>query len=296
MADRIGLGIALQFLAVMLFAGMASLVKALGDDYSTGQLLFFRSLPALLPLFLYLPSQGGWRALATRRPALQALRALAGLGSIFFGFYALAHMQLADYVALSFTAPIFGTLLSIPFLGEKVGVWRLGACLVGFLGILIMVGPGGEALDVYTLLAILAALLYGVVMVAMRRLGGVDNPAATVFYFTAACALAGAAIMAFDWHTPDLADLGLLTAVGLLGGVGQILMTQAYRLAPPAVVAPFDYTAMIWALAIGWLAFGTFPAANSLAGAAVICASGLFILYRETVRQVAKPPVKSTGL
>lgn len=294
--DRYDAGIACQLVAVLLFTVMASLIKVLGGDYSTAQIVFFRSLPALLPLLLYLPSQGGWAALRTRRPAMQALRAGAGLASMFAGFHALAHMAFADYVALSFTAPLFGTLLSIPLLGEKVGVWRLGACVVGFSGILIMAGPSGVALDVYTGLALASAFLYGLVMIAMRRLGGVDNSAATVFYFTVTGALVGGIVAAFDWVAPPLADLTPLVAIGVLGGVAQIFMTQAFRLAPPSVVGPFDYSAMVWALLIGWFVFASFPTAQALAGAAVICAAGLFILWREAIRGTRRPPVKRSSL
>jgi drug/metabolite transporter (DMT)-like permease len=294
--DRYGTGIAYQFFAVLVFTCMTSLIKVLGAEYATAQIVFFRSLPALIPLLLYLPSQGGFAALRTRRPGLQALRAITGLGSMACGFYAIAAMTLADYVAISFTAPLFGTLLSIPFLGERVGPWRFGACLVGFSGIVIMVGPTGAGLDLYAGFAVASAFLYGVVMIAMRRLGGVDNAAATVFYFTFGSALASGAAMVFDWVTPTFGDLLLLCTVGILGGIGQICMTQAYRLAPPSIIAPFDYTAMIWALLIGWFFFDTLPTASSAVGAAVICASGLFILYREAIRGVRKTPVKRTSI
>jgi len=294
--DRYGTGIACHLLAVALFTCMSSLIKVLGEGYSTAQIVFFRSAPALIPVLLYLPSQGGWSALRTRRPGLQAVRGIAGFASMFCAFYAVAHMALADYVALSFTAPLFGTLLSIPLLAERIGPWRLGACLVGFSGILIMVGPTGASFDVYSLTAVASAFLYGLVMVVMRRLGRVDNPAATVFYFTFGSAVVAGVMMCFDWVTPTPRDLGLLLAVGLLGGIAQIFMTQAFRLAPPSVIGPFDYTAMIWALLIGWFAFGSFPTAASLIGAAVICASGLFILYRETIRGVAKAPVKGSSM
>lgn len=294
--DRYGTGIACHLFAVFLFTGMSSLIKVLGESYSTEQIVFFRSAPALIPVLLYLPFQGGWSALRTRRPGLQAIRGMAGLASQYTAFYAVAHMALADYVALSFTAPLFGTLLSIPFLAEKVGVWRLGACLVGFSGILIMVGPGGGPFDQVAMIAVASAFLYGLVMVVMRRLGSVDHPAATVFYFTFGSAVVAGVMMIFTWVTPSLFDLGLLLAIGLLGGVAQIFMTQAFRLAPPSIIGPFDYTAMIWALLIGWFAFNTFPTASSLIGAAVICASGLFILYRETIRGTSKTPVKRSSI
>lgn len=297
-SDRVGIGIACQMTAVLLFTCMSSTIKYLGTDYSTAQIIFFRSLPALLPLLIYLPSQGGLRALKTRAPMLQALRTIAGAASMFCGFYAISQLLLADYVALSFTAPLFGTLLSIPLLREQVGARRLGACLVGFLGVLVMIGPGGDSIGfgLPVLLAIASAFLYGLVMVAMRRLGSIDNPAATVFYFTTGSALASGALLPFQWVTPSPQDLALLLAIGVLGGIGQIFMTQAFRLAPPSVVAPFDYTALIWAVAIGWLVFDNLPSSQSLLGAAVICASGLYILYRETVRGVYKPPVKRSSI
>lgn len=296
--DRIGVGIACQMTAVLLFTCMSSTIKFLGAHYPTSEIIFFRSLPALLPLLLYLPSQGGWSALRTKAPLLQALRTIAGIGSMFCGFHAISLLLLADYVALSFTAPLFGTLLSIPLLREEVGWRRLGACMFGFLGVVIMIGPSGSSvgLGLPVLLAIASAFLYGLVMVAMRRLGRIDNSAATVFYFTMGATLVGAVLLPFQWVTPTPLDLVLLVLIGVLGGVGQIFMTQAFRLAPPSVVAPFDYTAMIWAVAIGWLVFDNLPGLQSLLGAAVICASGLFILYRETVRGVRKPPVKRSSI
>lgn len=297
--DRYGTGIGCQLAAVLVFTCMTSLIKTLGGDYPTSQIVFFRSLPALVPLLLYLPMQGGWSALRTQRPGLQALRTLAGAASMFCGFYAISQMFLADYVAISFTAPLFGTLLSIPLLGDKVGMRRMGACAAGFVGIVVMVQPGSDnaiALDWPVAMAIASAFLYGLVMIAMRRLGGVDRSAATVFYFTVGSAAIAGALMSFEWVTPSMGDLTLLLVIGVLGGVGQIFMTEAFRLAPPAVVAPFDYTAMVWALLIGWFAFGNFPAANSLVGAGIICLAGLFILYRETALGTRKTPVKRTSI
>lgn len=295
-ADRYGLGIGCQVAAVALFAVMGALIKAVGDDYGTGQIIFFRSLPALIPLLFMLPGRGGWRALRTRRPDLQAFRVVFGIASMFCGFHAIAQMNLADYVAISFTAPLFGTLLSIPLIGERVGPWRLGACVVGFLGMLFMVGPISAQVSLYSLLAVASAFFYGLVMVAMRRLGGIDDSLATVFYFTASGVVVGGGVMMFDWVVPTPRDLTLLVLVGLSGGVAQIFMTTAFKFAPTSIVAPFDYTAMIWALFLGWIVFDTLPGGRSIIGAAIICGAGLFVLYRETVRGVGRPPTKRTSI
>ncbi|GHD62773.1 hypothetical protein GCM10017083_52050 [Thalassobaculum fulvum] len=291
-----GRGIAMQVLAVALFASMGMVIKLLDGRYPTSQIILFRCAPALIPLILYLPMQGGWSALKTRRPGWHLVRTVAGIGSMYVGFYAIARMAFADYVAISFTAPLFGTLLSIPFLGERVGVWRLGAVGLGFAGALLTVGPVAGNLDPMALFAVGSAFGYGVAMIAMRKLGSTDKSSATVFYFTVAGALSSLVLLPAQWVTPTLEDLSLLLAIGLVGGVAQIFMTEAFRLAPPSVVAPFDYTAMLWALAFGWFVFGTFPGPGVLMGASLICASGLFIIHRETVRGVKRAKLKSTSL
>lgn len=296
-----GRGIAMQVIAVAMFTCMGLVIKLLDGRYPISQIILFRCAPALLPLILYLPMQGGWSALKTRRPGWHLVRTVAGLGSMYFGFYAIARMAFADYVAISFTAPLFGTLLSIPFLGERVGIWRLGAVGLGFAGALLTAGPiagpmGGAGADPIALFALGSALGYGVAMVAMRKLGSTDKSAATVFYYTIVGALSGLAMLPTQWVTPTPEDLALLLTIGLVGGVAQIFMTEAFRLAPPSVVAPFDYTAMLWALVFGFFVFGTFPDPHVLAGAALICASGLFIIHRETVRGVKRAKLKSSSL
>ncbi|WP_420402617.1 DMT family transporter [Nisaea sp.] len=291
-----GRGIACQLTAVFLFAIMGVLVKGLGDAYPTSQIIFFRSLPALLPLLMYLPNQGGWRALITKRPDLQFLRAGLGIVSMFTGFYALAHMDFASYVTISFSAPLFGTLLAIPFLGEKVGIRRLSAVLVGFSGVLLAAAPDGSGISLYALMALGAALAYGTIMVVMRKLGSVDRSAATVFYFTLAGVIAGGVLMPFEWVMPSAVDFALLVGVGLIGGVAQIFMTEAFRQAPTAVIAPFDYTAMVWAVTLGYLVFGSVPSLQVVGGASIICCAGLFILYRETKLGLKKPKLKRSSL
>ncbi|UUX48263.1 DMT family transporter [Nisaea acidiphila] len=291
-----GRGIACQLTAIFLFSIMGVLVKGLGDAYPTSQIIFFRSLPALIPLMLYLPNQGGWRALLTKRPDLQFLRASIGVVSMFVGFYALANMDFASYVTISYSAPLFGTLLAIPFLGEKVGIRRVTAVLIGFSGVVLAAAPDDSGISLYALLALAAAFAYGCIMVVMRKLGTIDRSAATVFYFTLAGVIAGGVLMPFEWVTPEPVDLALLAGVGVIGGVAQIFMTEAFRQAPTAVVAPFDYTAMIWAVPLGYLVFGSVPSVQVIAGAGIIAAAGLFILYRETQLGLKKPRLKRSSL
>lgn len=287
-------GIILMCVAVVTFTISSTLVKGLGGGYPVSQIVFFRCLLAFLPLYVVIHRGGGWQILQTKRPWAHAFRVVVGGFALFIGFYALTLMPLADYFAYTYAAPLFATLLSIPILGEKVGIRRWTAVLVGFAGVLIMLRPGAQSFDSATLVAIAAAFTYAIAIVAVRNLARTESSAATVFYFTLAGLILSAAVLPFEWRTPTWREWALLVGIGLASGFGQILMTDAYRLAPPAVIAPFDYTSMVWALILGYALFGDFPDWPMLVGAAVVIASGVYIIYRETVRGVERPRVSPT--
>lgn len=293
-------GIGLQLLAVAGFSTMGILIKMLDSRYPTSEVLLFRCLPALVPLLLWLPAQGGFAALKARQPGWHLVRTGAGIASMYVGFHALANMAYAEYVAISFTAPLFGTLLSVLILGDKIGVRRLGAVAIGFVGAVVTLGPadvlGAGEVNVYALFALGSAFGYGIAMIAMRKISQTDKSASTVFYFTTAGAIIALVSVQAEWVTPTPVDLAILLAVGLLGGVAQILMTEAFRLAPPSVISPFDYTAMIWAVSLGFLIFGTVPGLHVLLGSGLICVSGLFIIHREKVRGVKRGRIKGSSL
>ncbi len=289
-------GILLQLTAVVFFALMGATAKAMGEGYGTAQVVFFRCWPALIPLLLYLPSQGGFSALKTKRPQLQAFRSIAGVIAMLCGFYALSQMAYADYVSLSYSAPLFGTIFAIILLREQVGWRRISAIAVGFVGILLVVGPSSDTFQPVAIFGLATAVIYGMVMVAMRKLGSSDSSAATNFYFTMTCLVVSGGLAIFDWKTPTVEDFFWLSLIGILGGIAQLLMTEAYRHAPTSVIAPFDYTGMVWAIVIGFIVFDQFPTVQVLIGTAVICGSGLFILHREITLGVKKPKVKRTSL
>ncbi len=289
-------GIALHIGAVAGFAVMASLIKLLGSDYPTTQVVFFRSFPALLPIWLYMRPRGGWHALRSCRPGVQAIRTGFGLVAMLLGFYCLARMPFADFVAISFAAPLFATILSVPILGERVGIRRATAVAVGFLGVLVTLQPAGGGLDGTALIALGATLFYAVAILAMRVLGATDSSGTTAFYFTCGGVLVGGIAVLGDWVMPRGADLAILIALGLVGGIAQILMTEAYRHAPPAVLAPFDYTALIWAIAFGAILFGDMPEPHVWLGTTIIAGSGLYIWYREQVLGTPRGRIKATSL
>lgn len=289
-------GIILMCICVFVFTISSTMVKALGPGYPVSQVVFFRCLLAFLPLYIAIRRGGGWQILRTNRPWAHTFRVVIGGFTLFTGFYALTLMPLADYYAFTYAAPLFATLLSIPILGEHVGIRRWTAVLVGFIGVLIMLRPGTHAIDLATIVAITAAFTYALAIIAVRNLARTESSASTVFYFTLAGLILSAAVLPFEWRTPTLREWALLVGIGLMSGFGQILMTDAYRLAPPAVIAPFDYTSMVWALMLGYVLFGDFPDWPTLLGAAVVIASGVYIIYRETVRGVVRPKLTPTPL
>jgi drug/metabolite transporter (DMT)-like permease len=226
---------------------------------------------------------GGRAALRSSRPGLQALRAGVGFAAATGFFYAFAHMPLGEVIAIGFSAPLFVTALSMPLLGERVGLHRWSAVVTGFVGVLIMVQPGKGMIDPWAGAALLGALGYALSIILIRRLSVTDPQSATVFWFFLLSAAASGITLPWLWVTPSLGDLALLITIGVLSGIGQIAFIRAFSLAPPVIVAPFDYTSMLLATAIGYLVWGEAPAPSLLLGAAVVIASGLYIIYREAL-------------
>jgi drug/metabolite transporter (DMT)-like permease len=205
------------------------------------------------------------------------------------GFSALQRLPLTEATAFTFAAPLFMTALSALVLREFVGRHRWGAVLVGFIGVLIMVRPEPGHMNVAGVsFALAAALGSAAAMVAIRQIAVTEKGPTIVFYFTLAGTVLGLAGSLFHWVTPDLATLALLVVGGLIGGVGQLFLTEAIRVAPVGVVAPFDYSQLIWATALGFLVWGELPHPATVAGALVVAASGVYILHRE-LRRFRRP-------
>ena len=277
-----GRALLLMLAATLLFASMNGAAKALGPGYSPIQLICFRNLFALLPLAFGMWQRGAsLDELRARRPMSHVMRSLVGLASLGCYFYVYPRLPLATVTAISFAAPLCVAALSRWLLGEHVGARRVAAILAGFGGVLVILRPSVAGLDLPTLVAVLATLLYSLVMIFMRRLNRTETPSAIVFYYLVTSIVLSGMALPFYWTTPDLRGWLLLLALGLLGGFGQIAMTTAFRHADAAFVAPFDYTGIVWASAIGWLFWGEVPGGRLWLGVAIIIASGLYITHRE---------------
>jgi drug/metabolite transporter (DMT)-like permease len=293
--DRPGLGILLMVASTVVFSILWCCVKDLSERYSVVEVSFFRSFFAMIPVAPMLLGRRRWRLLRVRRISGHFWRAVISTGSMIFGFAAYHLMPLSDAVAISFMAPLVLTALSVPFLGERVGIHRWSAVIVGFGGVLVIVNPGAGMLTVGVGVAIGAAVASAVAMVTIRQLNRTDAPLAIVFYFTLFSTLFTALPLAFLWTTPSARDWALLVLMGVAGGIGQYLMTRAFGLAPAAVISPFNYAGLLWATVFGWIIWGEVLKPQVLVGAAIVIASGLYILYRETRKTRALPATRQPG-
>jgi len=273
-------GIACMVGGAAVFATMDALVKWLVATYPVIQVTAFRAAFALV-LVVPVLLAGGVGQLRTQRPWAHALRSVIGLIAIACFFQALDSLPLAQVTGIFFAAPLAMTALSVPLLKERVGPRRWAAVAVGFVGVLLIVRPDSAEMNGGIVAALVGTALYAIVMVLIRDMSRTEGTVTIVFWFSLSSTLVAGALAPFHWVTPTPLDFALLAAVGLLGGAGQLLATQAVRLAPVSVVAPFDYLHLVFAGAYGWALWRDWPTASTLAGSAIIMACGLYVLHRE---------------
>ena len=286
------LGITLKVSSALAFTAMSAIIKLLADNYPIGEIVFFRSAFAILPLLIWLSWQRDLiNAVRTTNMAGHLLRGLIGSCGMFAGFVALSYLPLSDAVAIGYAAPLITVMLAAVVLKETVRVYRWTAVVAGLVGVLIMLTPhldagalarglsAGPAVGV--LFALFAAFCSAGATIQVRRLTATERTGAIVLYFSLLTTLLGLATIVLGWRAPTALDLCLLILTGILGGIGQILLTQSYRHADASLLAPFEYTTMIWALLVGWFAFGELPAPAVVAGATIVVAAGLLVIWRE---------------
>lgn len=284
-------GIALKLSSVAVFMAMSSLIKATADVAPPGEQMFFRSAFALPLIVVWLAARGDFpRGLKTANPMGHIWRGVIGSTAMAFSFFALGLLPLPEVVAIFFAAPILATIFAAMFLGEAIRVYRLAAVALGVVGVVIIVSPRLTTLDagaaseleiVGVFAALIAAIFAALAQVFVRRLVATEDTAAIVFWFSATTTVLSLFSAPFGWSLPGGAALLMLILSGVAGGVGQILLTMSYRHAETAVIAPFDYAQIVFALIIGWFVFGEAPTPLMLAGAALTVSAGLIIIWRE---------------
>jgi len=282
-------GILLKVASALLFAVMSSLIRGFGDTVPVGQVVFFRSAFAIVPVvIIYAARRELMTAVRTGRPFGHVGRGIISVFGMFLSFASLVRLPLVDATAISFASPLITVALAAMILKERVRIYRWSAVVIGFVGVIVMLAPfleighaaaSGPAIG--AVFALAAAFCNAGTVIQTRRLTDSETTSAIVFYFSLFCALAGALTLPFAWHQPTTKELIELMAIGVLGGVSHILLTESYRFAPASLLAPFDYTAMVWAFVLGYLMFGETPTPLVFLGAVIIAAAGLFVIWRE---------------
>jgi drug/metabolite transporter (DMT)-like permease len=283
-SDHPALGIALMLAGIAGFAVMDATIKWLVADYHVVQVAALRSWFGLPLLCLFALRGGGLKRLKTGRPGVHFGRYLLVLGLTFCFFWALSQMKLVDAIAISFAAPIFITALSMPLLRESVGLHRWLAVGIGFAGVLVMLRPGFGVFQWAALVVLLSVVFYALLMITTRAFKNTESSASLMLYPQLGMSLTGILLAPFFWIAPDLLDLALFALAGAFGSIGVMCVTHAFRLGPAAVITPFEYSALIWATLLGYLLWDELPDGITLLGATIVVASGLYIVYRETIR------------
>ncbi|MCK6450488.1 MAG: DMT family transporter [Alphaproteobacteria bacterium] len=286
--DNIPRGILCLVGATTLFSTVNMAAKYLSAAYPVGEIVFFRSFVGLVPCLVLVAMHGGWRMLRTEHPGRHATRCFFGFVSLGAAFLSYAMMPLGDAVAIGYAGPLFVTVLSVLLLGDKVGVHRWSAVAAGLVGVLIMAAPMGAVPPLGAATALTNAFFYALSMISVRQLGATETPAAMMFYHTAFSGLFALPLLLFGWVTPTGLELALLLGIGVVGGVSQWLVIQAFRQAPPSSLSPFSYIGLVWAMVWGWLVWGDMPTLQLLSGAALVVAGGLYILHREVKLNAAR--------
>lgn len=274
-----------------------ALIKALTSGYPVGELLFVRGAFVCPWIVVLAIRSGGVHKIRIRSVGGQSLRAVCVIASSFLFVTGLSYLPLADAIAVAFTGPLFITAMAPLALGEHVGWRRWLAVLAGFTGVLFMVRPGTGAMQWAVLFPLAAALCGGMRDLITRRISQTETTIAVLFVTTAAVMLAGVTTLPFGWAPLRADDLWLFAASGLLVAGAHYLMIEAFRQGEAALVAPFKYTSLVWAILFGFLLFAEVPDGWTLFGSAIVILAGLYIMHRETLfgrRPVAsaQPPAR----
>lgn len=284
------IGILLKVFSVAVFVTMSTLIKSAAEGMPAGQIVFFRSAFAIIPVLAFLAFRGqldtAWR---TASPLSHFRRGLVGVMAMALGFYGIMRLPLPDAIAIGYAMPLLTVVFAALFLGETVRIFRWSAVAVGLGGVLIITWPrlslfsdgfgSGEALGALAVLA--SAALGATAMILVRKLVLTEKTPTIVLYFSLTATLLSLASLPFGWIVPDWQTLGLMALAGFCGGLGQILLTQSYRHADVSTIAPFEYTSIVLGIVIGYFVFGDVPTWTMLTGTTIVVGAGVFVILRE---------------
>jgi drug/metabolite transporter (DMT)-like permease len=288
--EHVPLGILYMIGATIMFAASSAVSKWLVAAYPVGEVLFTRTAVALLACAIFILPQTGLAVYRTKRLSHHMLRSVSQGFSQTFLLIAFSLMPLASAIAINFSAPLFATLISALLLKEAVGLPRWAALLVGFCGVLIVTQPGAETFQVGALFALANAVLYGSVTAAVRGMTATESAETLTLYQLTLLTAFFALLLPLGWVSPTPVDAGWIVFNGVSNAIGQYWWTRALHLAPASAVAPFYYLSLIWASILGFAVWGDVPTVHLMIGSAVVVASGLFLIWRESNARQARMP------
>lgn len=281
-------GVGWMLVSVLIYGTMNAVSKSLLIEIPVLELVFFRSLFALVPLIPGIRAEG-YRAFVSHRPRLQAVRAISGFAALVCFFFAIGHLPLADAVTLGFADAFWINGLSGPLLGEWARGRDWGLVALGFCGVLVILRPGFDVIQPAALAAIGGSLCYAISMITVRKLSTIDTRTVTVLSFTGFSLLMSGATLPWIWVTPTAGAWPVLVAVGLLGGLAQIALIRGFSLAPPPLVAPLGYLSLPLGAFLGYFMWQEIPRPHFFLGALMIIGAGTGLVVQKPLPQPGKP-------
>lgn len=294
--QNLGRGVGLAILGFALFSGHDAIIKTLGSAYAPFQVILFSTLFAFVPVSMSIVSDRAVDTFRPRHPWLILIRTLCMLIGGAGGFYAFSVLPMTEVYALLFAAPLLVTVLAVPFLGEVIRLRRGLAVVVGFIGVMVVLRPGSAEFTLGHLAALGAATASAFSNIIVRKISGEERSAVMILIPMIFTIIVMGALMPWVYVPVQGLDLGAFAAIGVIGVIAQSLIIAAYRAAPAVLIAPLQYSQILWAVAFGALFFNELPDIWVGVGAGIIIASGVFIVWRESRSNVsAQAPVSGAA-
>jgi len=255
-------------------------VKGLNISFPVWEVIFFRAFSGILVsfglIFIF-----GWRSLKTKKPIRHFVRAFSAVGCVVFYFFGLKFLLLSENIAIVHSAPIFAALLAVPILGERLGIHRISAIIIGFVGVIIIVKPGSDVFKLVSIFPIISALFMASVYLSTRSIMNTDSSISIIFYYSLALLITSLVFFPKNFVLPDLLQLLQLMSLGVMGSLGHYFMSQAAKNAEVVIISPFEYTSFIFVGVMGYFFYNEIPNSSIVIGGLLIILGGVYIAYRE---------------
>jgi len=255
-------------------------VKGLNTSFPVWEVIFFRAFSGILVSFVLI-FIFGWQSLKTKKPIRHFVRAFSAVGCVIFYFFGLKFLLLSENIAIVHSAPIFAALLAVPILGERLGIHRVTAIVIGFIGVIIIVKPGTDVFKLVSILPLISALFMASVYLSTRSLMNTDSSIAIIFYYSLALLITSIVFFPSDFAMPNIVQLIPLMSLGVTGSLGHYFMSQAAKNAEVVVISPFEYSSFIFVGIMGYIFYNEVPSISIIIGGILIILGGVYIAYRE---------------